>query len=247
VTDVPYGWALATVGEVADLTDGPFGSNLKTVHYTDTGPRVIRLQNIGDGIFRDEHAHVDQARYERLMKHAVRPGDIVAASLGESPPRACLVPEWLGPAIVKADCIRVRAHDGIDPGFLMWMLNSPPVRAEAASAIKGVGRPRLGLGGLRLLGVPVPPEMEQLRIVAAIEQDFSRIDAVEASLETLVGRFERGRGRIGALRRSILQLAFNGGLVARDPSDEPASSLLDRIANERPAPSKRSRRRTPAA
>jgi type I restriction enzyme, S subunit len=203
VTGLPSGWAQATVGEVADLTDGPFGSNLKTAHYTETGPRVIRLQNIGDGVFRDEHAHIDQARYDRLIKHAVKPGDIVAASLGESAPRACLVPGWLGPAIVKADCIRVRAHEGIDPGFLMSMLNSPPVRAQAASSIKGVGRPRLGLGGIKRLAIPVPPAGEQRRIVAEIEEQFSRIDAAERSLT-------QAKRRLTPMRNAILACSSAG-------------------------------------
>lgn len=201
MTTLPSGWAQATVGEIAELADGPFGSNLKTAHYTEAGPRVVRLQNIGDGIFRDERAHIAQGHYERLIKHAVRPGDIVAASLGENAPRACLVPSWLGPAIVKADCIRVRTFGGVDPAFLMWMLNSRPVHKQAASSIKGVGRPRLGLGGLSRLTVPIPPPNEARRIVAAIEEQFSRLDAAEAAIRT-------ARRRLDRMSAAILSAAF---------------------------------------
>ena len=35
--------------------------------------------------------------------------------------------------------------------------------------------------------------------------------------------------RRAALRRSVLERAFRGELVPQDPSDEPASVLLDRI------------------
>jgi type I restriction enzyme, S subunit len=56
VADLPVGWtwvpvAQLTAPEPRALTDGPFGSNLKTEHYTESGPRVIRLPNIGDGKF----------------------------------------------------------------------------------------------------------------------------------------------------------------------------------------------------
>jgi type I restriction enzyme S subunit len=85
----------------------------------------------------------------------------------------------------------------------MWMLNSPPLRAQAASAIKGVGRPRLGLGGLKRLGVPVPPLNEQRRIVAAIDEQFSRLNAADGSL-ALAGR------RISALRAATLAAATAG-------------------------------------
>ena len=196
-------WAEAAVADIADLADGPFGSNLKTAHYTDTGPRVVRLQNIGNGTFRDEYAHIAQEHYEQLTKHSVRPGDIVAASLGKNAPRACLIPSWLGPAVVKADCIRVRTLDGVETAFLMWMLNSPPIRAQAASAIKGVGRPRLGLGGLKRLRVPIPPKHEQGRIVATIEEHFSRLDAAEQSLA-------QAKRRVALLRSSTRSHAVSG-------------------------------------
>jgi type I restriction enzyme S subunit len=185
VTSLPRGWKWASIGDVADLTDGPFGSNLKTAHYVESGPRVIRLQNIGDGVFRDERAHITQEHYDRLVKHAVAPDDVIVASLGEQAPRACLIPNWIGPAIVKADCIRARPLGGIDSRFLMWMLNSPPVRAQATASIRGIGRPRLGLGGIRRLQIPIAPLAEQRRIVAAIEEHLSRLDAADSSLARL--------------------------------------------------------------
>ena len=217
-----------TVGEVAALADGPFGSNLKTSHYFAAGPRVVRLQNIGDGFFRDEKAHISQEHFDQLSKHAVVPGDVIVASLGDEAPRACLVPEWLGDAIVKADCIRARPETGVGGAYLMWALNSRPVKAQAATRIKGIGRPRLGLGGIRDLEIPVPPLEEQRRIVAEIEERLGAIDALRAAIE-------RAQRRGAALRRSVLERAFRGELVPQDPSDEPASVLLDRIRAERAA------------
>jgi type I restriction enzyme, S subunit len=229
--------ATARVREVAVLSDGPFGSNLKTSHYVGSGPRVVRLQNIGGGAFRDEKAHITDEHFSRLSKHAVEPGDVVAASLGDDVPRACLIPDWLGQAIVKADCIRLRPTDQIDGSFLMWLLNSRPVKRQAAERIKGVGRPRLGLRGLGELRIPVPPLDEQRRIVAELEQQLSLIDSLRAAVES-------AQKQSAALRRAILERAFRGELVPQDPADEPASVLLERIRAERAAtPSPRRRRR----
>jgi type I restriction enzyme S subunit len=74
-------------GGCNSITDGPFGSNLKTEHYTDSGPRVIRLQNIGDGVFVDAVAHISAEHFETLRKHEVFGGDLVIAALGETLPR----------------------------------------------------------------------------------------------------------------------------------------------------------------
>lgn len=59
---------------------------------------------------------------------------------------------------------------------------------------------------------------------------------------------ERSVLRLSRLRQSILKSAFEGRLVDQDPTDEPASALLERIRAEREAdtqrPSRTSRRTT---
>ncbi len=43
-----------------------------------------------------------------------------------------------------------------------------------------------------------------------------------------LGAIERAQRKGAALRRSVLERAFRGELVPQDPSDEPASVLLER-------------------
>ena len=79
--DLPDGWVYVTVEQLAAhepqaITDGPFGSKLKTSHYTKSGPRVIRLQNIGNGEFIDEYAHISEEHYDFLSKHRVYANDL---------------------------------------------------------------------------------------------------------------------------------------------------------------------------
>ncbi len=234
--DLSDGWGWVSVEQVAadeanSITDGPFGSNLKTQHYVETGPRVVRLQNIGDGKFIDEEAHISRAHFTGLQKHRVFPGDVVIAALGERPPRACLIPESLGDAIVKADCIRFKP----DPvcalaGFMSIVLNSETTRHRIADRVHGVGRPRLNLGEIRSIGIPLPPPREQRRIIAEVEDRLSIAEAAEAALMVNLARASR-------LRQALLRRAFEGKLVSQDPKDEPASVLLDRIQAQRQAES----------
>lgn len=199
MSDLPDGWELVELQDLAapeprSITDGPFGSNLKTAHYTDDGPRVIRLQNIGDGEFIDERAHIGEEHFAALRAHEAKAGDLIVASLGADLPRACIVPATLGPAIVKADCIRVRLHSAINARFVNYALQRPDLRHAVGDQVHGVGRPRLGMTGIRQLKVPLPPPPEQDRIVEAVEaclDSITRANLQMAHARRLTTRFRR--------------------------------------------------------
>ena len=209
---LPPGWASADVQHIAArhrgaLTDGPFGSNLKTSHYTSAGPRVIRLQNIGLGQFINQGAHISESHYTRLLRHAVEPDDVLIALLGDPPARACLAPRSLGKAIVKADCVRLRVNQDLaSPAYVMYGLNSESVKRQIAPLVHGVGRPRINLRDLRNVIVPLAPRDEQDRIVAEIDTQFSRLEAAIAGLERI-------RANLTVYRACVLKAAMEGRLV----------------------------------
>ena len=80
--------------------------------------------------------------------------------------------------------------------------------------------------------VALPPLSEQHRIVAEVERRLSVIDELEAVIATNLKRADR-------LRQAILKRAFEGKLVPQDPTDEPASILLERIRMERERPAEK--------
>lgn len=228
-------WPVVTLDDLqADepraITDGPFGSNLASRHYTDDGPRVVRLQNIGDGRFVDVKAHISDDHYESLRAHEVKAGDLLVASLGEVLPRACLAPASLGPAIVKADCIRVRLGDEVDPRWVLYALQRPDARRWADEHRHGVGRPRLGLKVIRQIPVPLPPLDEQQRIVDVLEDHLSRLDAADSYLKQARGHLHTLRmSRLAALEGPGVELAALGELTSGEPraiTDGPFGSKL---------------------
>lgn len=87
--------------------------------------------------------------------------------------------------------------------------------------------------------IPIAPAAEQRRIVAAIEEYFSRIDAgVEA--------LQRARRNLHRMQATVLHGAVTGRLVPQDAGDEPAQVLLKQIGeNRRPKPALVSKDPTP--
>jgi type I restriction enzyme S subunit len=84
----------------------------------------------------------------------------------------------------------------------------------------------LSAGRFKTVEFPIPPIDEQERIIADVDAQLSGMARTGAAIEAQLALGN-------ALRSSILSAAFAGRLVAHDPTDEPASALLERIAAER--------------
>ena len=87
-------------------------------------------------------------------------------------------------------------------------------------------------GDLESMWFPLPPLMEQKRIVAKIKKVLPLIEQYEVAyseVNSLNNSFPE------LLKKSILQEAVQGKLVPQDPNDEPASVLLERIRAEKQA------------
>jgi restriction endonuclease S subunit len=227
--ELPEGWAWATVEELAApdpyaLTDGPFGSNLKTADYVTAGARVIRLQNIGVGEFKDDNrAYISDQKFAELQKHEALAGDIIIAALADPVGRACVVPEGIGKAIVKADCIRLRPNSNLaDRRFVMLALNTSTHFKRAAEAAHGVGRERVNLGAIRNFAIPLAPLAEQRRIVARVEALLAQADVIEQAVSAT-------SVRIADMERAVLARAFRGGLVERGVQAE----LTEKVSTRR--------------
>ena len=182
---LPNSWSWTSIDQIsADdpsaITDGPFGANLKTEHYVDQpGYRVIRLQNIGHGEFRNEYlSYIDEARFEKLLKHQVRGGDLIVAGLIDTSIRCCAAPNDIGHAIVKADCYRLSVHPFVFPSYVLHYLNSVTAHEFAAVHHHGLTLTRIGLGNFRSIPIPLPPFAEQQRIVAKVDELVALCDQV---------------------------------------------------------------------
>jgi type I restriction enzyme S subunit len=171
--DVPAHWEVMPLRRASiSRCDGPFGSGLKSGHYTDHGIRVVRLQNIGHAEFRNsDAAYISPAHYSTLGDHDVESGDLLVAGLGDErhpAGRACVAPSFIVPAMVKADCFRFRlCRERLDPEFAALHLTATAVGASSILST-GATRQRTNLQATASRAVVVPPLPEQFAIVQDI-------------------------------------------------------------------------------
>jgi type I restriction enzyme S subunit len=212
--DIPKHWEVVALGRLCTARcDGPFGSGLKSMHYTDSGVRVIRLQNIGDGDFRDrDEAFISEKHYATLGDHGVREGDLLVAGLGDRKVpagRACIAPPLLGPAMVKADCFRFRLIRGRTvPTFLSKHLSATATGATACLST-GATRLRINLSATAARSVTLPPDEEQHNII-----DF--IGKATEPLHTAISRLNREIELLREYRTRLVADVVTGKLDVRE-------------------------------
>jgi type I restriction enzyme S subunit len=189
----PKRWPLRRLGDLAEkMSDGPFGSNLKSAHYTSDGVRVIRLQNIGIGTINDEDkSFVSDEHFASLPRHRCVPGDVLIGTLGDPNLRACIQPSSIPVALNKADCVQFRCRrNTVNPAYICWLMNMPSTLAMAAALVQGITRTRISMGRLRELEVPVPFLDTQDRFADSVEKVCSIQAQQEFSSNTSKATFE---------------------------------------------------------
>jgi type I restriction enzyme, S subunit len=126
----------------------------------------------------------------------------------------------------------LRTFPGVLPKLVFYFVSSKFFRYDAEHNMTGaVGQRRVPTPYIEQAKIPLPPTIEQHRIVAKIEELFSEIDKGVESLET-------AKAQLRVYRQSLLKHAFEGKLTAqwrRDNPDQvvPAEQLLEQIKQAR--------------
>lgn len=181
----PEGWTWCRINEIAiDMADGPFGSNLKSEHYTNNKEaRIIQLSNLSDEGWREENKRYTTIKHatENISRSIVEPGNIVIAKMMPAG-RAMICPDKEQMYVLSSDCVKLVPIEGVNKQFLVRALNSPFFRNRVVDNVQGVTRQRTSISKLRSCFFPLPPFEEQKRIVDKLEQVLQQLDILEKSL-----------------------------------------------------------------
>lgn len=219
---LPETWKWTKVGNIAVLFNG---RAFKPSDWTEDGLPIVRIQNLNNdtapynhynGEF-DEEYHLYGG--ELLFAWSGTPGTSFGAHIWRE------LEGVLNQHIFKL----LFDEENLDKHYFQFALNFQVVElirlAHGSAGLQHVTK-----GVFQNTLIPIPPLAEQKRIVAKIEELMPFVDQYAVSsekLNTLNTTFP------DQMKKSILQEAVCGKLVPQDPSDEPASVLLEKIAEEK--------------
>ena len=215
--DIPDSWEWVRCFDLISLTSG---QDLTPDKYNDKKngiPYITGASNFNCG-------HVIINRWTQFPKAIAEQGNILLTCKGTIGELALLKEAQVHIAR-QVMAIQPIVSSLCDFLLLILEVNVQRFKTEAQSMIPGISRDVV----LEAL-IPLPPTLEQHRIISKLKGLLPEIEKYGVKTSTL--------NKINSvfpvsLKKSILQHAIQGKLVPQDPNDEPASVLLARIAQER--------------
>ncbi|VFA67927.1 Type I restriction-modification system, specificity subunit S [Streptococcus agalactiae] len=128
------------------------------------------------------------------------------------------------------ELIPIKLFGNTSPEYIKHCMVSPFYYFNIIQSVYGVKMPRVNSTFLSTTLIPLPPLAEQKRIVAQIEKALVKVDEYAESYNKLQ---QLDKEFPDKLKKSILQYAMQGKLVAQDPNDEPVEVLLEKIKSEK--------------
>jgi len=227
---LPCCWHWSNLGDIISYIGSGITPKGGKAVYQSSGIPFIRSQNVYPGNLRlEDVAYINAELHESMSRTHILPNDVLLNITGASIGRSAVIPPFFKDGNVNQHVCILRLFSQIDSNYISWFLNSPLGQKQIMDSQFGVTRQGLNYSQARMLQVPLAPLAEQQRIVARIEELFSRMDAGVKALQKAKVQLQR-------YRQSVLKAAVEGRLTEEwrkaHPDVEPAENLLRRIAEK---------------
>jgi len=225
--ELPKEWMWDRLGLYSNVITKGESPNWQGFDYVDIGVSFIRSENVLWGAVELENVvGIPIGFHNKLKRSQVKAGDVLINLVGASIGRCGIVPSCVETANINQAVALIRVNDALLSSYLMYLLISPKMQGIIHANKVETARPNISLQDLRQLVIPLPSLAEHREIIEEVEHRFSLIDKTEEAIGNGIRQPDR-------MRQSLLKVAFEGKLVAQDPSDEPAERVLERIEEER--------------
>ena len=183
-----------TLGSIANLKTGPFGTQFSASEYSATGTPILNVKSIGHGVvLRDDLDYVPDSVRDRLAAHTLVEGDIVFARKGSVDRHAYVSANEAG-WIQGSDCIRVQCKHGVNSRFISHWLKLDAVKEQVNNSAVGSTMASLNTDILAGIHVRLPDPETQNAVAAFLSRVEDQValntqinDNLQAMLQTLYG------------------------------------------------------------
>ena len=177
-------WETRTLHEMSnEMVDGPFGSNLKTEHYTtERQVRIIQLSNIGEAGWNNANVkYTTFSHAAELQRCIVQPGSILIAKMMPAG-RAIICPDNEKSYILGSDVVKVVPNSSVDRRYLVYATKSRFYLDQIADDTQESTRARTSVSKLRKTAILFPEKDEQIAIADILSEMDMEIAALEGKL-----------------------------------------------------------------
>ena len=228
--EIPTSWSWARLGNLIDIKGGkrlPAGYKLtdnKTDHI------YIRVSDMQDGtIVSKDLKYITDDVYNQIQNYTIGKDDLYLTIVGSTIGKAGLVPKMFDNMNLTENAVKL-TNIPINKYFLLYYVRSGYAQSQFRDNTKQVGQPKLAIFRIANTLVPIPPFVEQTKIVSKIEytlhlvNHFSNLQEQLHDIDTDIYR---------DLKKSILQEAIQGKLVPQIAEEGTAKELLELIKAEK--------------
>ena len=223
---LPPDWEWVSLGNICRTTSGGTPSR-KNKKYFEGDIPWVKSGELPDGPVSQVEEYITGEAVKNSSAKQFPKGTLLIALYGATVGKLGVLTKEA--ATNQAVCA-IFPPDYLETKYLFWYLRF--VRSDLVSQAIGGAQPNISQGIIRNLLIPVAPPLQQKRMVAEIEKQFSRLDEAVANLKRVKANLKR-------YKSAVLKAATEGKLTEdwrkQHPDVEPASKLLERILTERRA------------
>jgi type I restriction enzyme, S subunit len=227
---LPSTWKLVRLGDIAKTTSGGTPRRDRPQYYGGQIPWV-KSGELGDSVVYETAETITDEALKSSNAKVFPKGTLCIALYGATVGKLGIL--GIDAATNQAVCA-IFPPEGLDTRYLYRFFESK--RRDLIEQGKGGAQSNISQGIIRDTQIPVAPPSEQLRIVAEIEKQFTRLEAGMAALR-------RAQANLKRYRIAVLNAACEGRLVPteaeiaktgkRKSKFETGEALLARILTER--------------